>query len=543
MTDVHPLYSPTQAVGSSEGVGPRREKISCERHGMTATEFDASVHAMAAGAVAFRQRDFAEAAVRFREAATAGPADARAWLCLARAEWLAGRLPEARRACEEAGRRDPKNWRAALFGAHLAAKADDARARVGLLKTVTALRPDAVVLRLQLIAALQRRLQHQPALAVAEEAVVLAPADPAVRLASARCHLALNRLAEAEAEIEASGIGGSFEADRVELLAALAARRARIRGQAASKPSGDAESGLDGASPVIPAAAVPSSASTETSAAPADVETLVTAAMLRDIERGRRRPSITDHLLILRALVLRDLRAHYRNSFVGAAVELVRPAVVVVVHTWLFYWLKKPMPGQIPVPIYVLAGFSTWFAFQSCWSGASTGSKWPAGATAWPGISDLHLRLAKAGWGLMLNLAFCLLALLPLALLKINLALPDVPETCLIFAMAGGGGFGLGLLLEGLGRRLAFVKTAEKLLTWALFITSGLYFSLATTPSLVANWYWYNPLLHLVENQRHAFDPGYPVALLDLRYPAVVAILLLVFGLLVHRSAGWPDQD
>lgn len=506
---------------------------------MTVTDLsapDEARDAAVAGAAAFRRRDFAGAADRFAAATTATPADASAWLSLARAEALAGRLAAARQACDEAARRDPRDRRAPLLGARLAARADDARARIACLRAAVALDPGAVALRLELAAALGRRLQHGPALAVAEELLALAPGDPAVRLAAARCRLALNRFAEAETDIDRSGTGGALEAERLRLRADLAARRVRAGGAPAAVPG----------SPVAADTAAP--ATRRDLAGPpsrpsADVEGALTAATLRRIERIRRRPRITDHLLILYAVVLRDLRVHHRGNLFGVLAELVRPAVVVFVHYWLFLWLKKPMPGQIPVAVYVLAGFATWFAFQSAWSGASNGGKWPAGATAWPGITDLHLRLAKAGWGLMLHLAFCLLALLPIAVSGVDLPAPDVPETCLIFAMAGVSGFGLGLTLEGLGRRVAFVKTVEKLLTWALFITSGLYFSIATTPALVARWYWYDPLLHLIEHERHAFDPGYPVALLDLRYPAVFTVGLLVTGLLVYRSVGCPDRD
>ncbi len=509
---------------------------------MTVTDLsapDETRDAAAAGTAAFRRRDFAGAAARFASATAATPADASAWLSLARAEALAGRLAAARRACDEAARRDPRDRRAPRLGARLAARADDARARIAHLRAAVALDPGAVALRLELAAALGRRLQHGPALAVAEELLALAPGDPAVRLAAARCLLALNRFGEAEAELDRSGAGEALEAERLRLRADLAARRERAGAPPAAGPAAGMPVATGAAAPV----ARRDAAGLLPAPPPADVEGALTAAALGRIERIRRRPRVTDHLLILYAVVLRDLRAHHRGSLFGVLVELVRPAVVVFVHYWLFYWLKKPMPGQIPIAVYVLAGFATWFAFQSAWSGASNGGKWPAGATAWPGITDLHLRLAKAGWGLMLHLAFCLLALLPIAASGVDLPAPNVPETCLIFAMAGVSGFGLGLTLEGLGRRLAFVKTVEKLLTWALFITSGLYFSIATTPVLVARWYWYDPLLHLVEHERHAFDPGYPVALLDLRYPAVFTVGLIVTGLLVYRSAGCPDHD
>ncbi|RYB03052.1 ABC transporter permease [Lichenibacterium ramalinae] len=553
---------------------------------------DTLEEALSAGAAAFRSRAFPAAALRFADAAALAPAEAAPWLALARAEAAAGRIAEARRACDEAARLGPAAPRVPLLAARLAARADDGRARIGHLKAAVALHPEAVALRLQLAAALQRRLQHRPALAVVEEALALAPQRPDVRLAAARCHLALNRLDDAAEALAACGPGGPLEAERARLDAELAARRGRATATgpalgdaaapASATPASPTPASPVAASPVSAAArarvavsprAVPSRpADTAGTApgdvdammtapgdvdammtapgdvdamvtAPGDVDAMVTAATLRGIARRRRRPRLVDHLMILRALVLRDLRAHHRDNVLGVAVELVRPAVVVFVHYWLFFWLKKPMPGQIPIESYVLAGFATWFAFQSCWAGGSSGGKWPAGATAWPGITDLHLRLAKASWGLTLNLCFCILAFLPSKVVGDGLPLPSVTETCRVFAMAGVSGFGLGLVLEGLGRRFSVMKTVEKLLTWGLFVTSGLYFTLATTPPLVARWYWYNPLLHLIEHERHAFDAGYPVALVDLRYPAAVTVALLVTGLLVYRSAGCPERD
>ncbi len=521
---------------------------------MTVSELsarDEARDAAAAAVAAFRRRDFAAAAAGFEAAAVAAPSDAALRLGSARALALAGRLADARRVCDEAARLDAAAMRPPLLAARLAARADDGRARIAHLRVATALRPGAVALRVQLAAALGRRLQHRPALVAVEEALALASGDPAVRVAAARCHLALNGIDAAAEHLARSGVGGPLEPERERLRADLALRRERAAAAAPAPGSGSvtvgvvppAPPGPVRPAPVAPPARADAGPAVPARPAPADVEAVVTAAALRRIDRIRRRPRLTDHLMILRALVLRELRAHHRNSALGVLVELVRPAVVVSVHYWLFYFLKRPMPGQIPIEVYVMAGFSTWFAFQSTWAGASAGGKWPGGATAWPGVTDMHLRLAKAAWGLMLNLAFCLLGLLPLELIGLDMPVPDVPETCLVFAMAGGSGFGLGLTLEGLGRRLAVVKTIEKLLTWALFITSGLYFSIATTPPLVARYYWYDPLLHLLEHERHAFDPGYPVALLDLRYPALFTVGLLITGLLVYRSAGCQDHD
>ncbi len=521
------------------------------------------------GLTACRKRRFDDALTAFERRVALEPTNAVAWLSLARCQAIAGREGEAKSSCVRSLALDPAQFRGHCLLARLASRAEDGKLRIAALKEAVALRPDAVHLRLILVGLMLRRIQHKAAMAVAKEALVLAPDDPRVMLTVARCHLVLGHLAQAEAMLERSGGAEAFAEERDGLRRDLVARRDRT--DAPSSADGTAP-GSDGAlnrkakTSVVAAVLPDKDLSTQQSvpigltpmAAPMDrapkwmgaarsgalnVEAFVTADVLRAIERARRGPGFVDHLLIVRALILRDLRLRHRNNSLGVLSELVRPAVVVFVHYWLFYVIHKPMPGQIPIEVYVLAGFSVWFAFNGSWLGAASGGKWPAGATSLPGVTELHLRIAKAAWPLLLNLTFCFLALIPLKFIDRDLPFANVPETSLIFAIAGLSGFGLGLMLDRLGRRFALAKTFEKLLTWGLFVTSGLYFSIETTPPVVAGWFWYNPLLHLVEYERHAFDPGYPVALLDLSYPAVVMVGLLVAGLLVYGSVRCPAHD
>jgi capsular polysaccharide transport system permease protein len=261
------------------------------------------------------------------------------------------------------------------------------------------------------------------------------------------------------------------------------------------------------------------------------------------LDRPPAAPGFVDHLFIVRALILRDLRLKYWDNPFGFVMELIRPVAVMVAHYYLFYLMRRPMPGKIPIEVFVIAGFSVWFTFNYTAQGAINGGRWPAGATALPGVTRMHMRLARGGWTLLLNLVFCLTATLPLTLYGDTLPVPDLLLTFAIFSMAGAMGFGFGLFMDQLGHLWPVIKPLEKLLTWVLFVTCALYFSLATTVPMLANVLWYNPLLHLVEYERHAFDPGYPVALVTLTYPAVFSIGLLFAGLLAIRSFGLQAHE
>lgn len=246
-----------------------------------------------------------------------------------------------------------------------------------------------------------------------------------------------------------------------------------------------------------------------------------------------------DHVFIMRALVLRDLRLQK----LGLLTDFLRNTIVVIAHYYLFWAINKHMPANIPIEIFVISGFSVWFAFNYSFHGTMTGAKWPAGAILIPGVTRMHLRLAKASWAVLSNLLFCFVSIVFLRLYGDEVTIPDIPLTVLIFLLAGAMGFGFGLLLEGLGRLWPIVEPLDKIFTWALYVTCGLYFSLALMPPLLASIFWYNPILHLVEYQRFACDPGYPVALVTLLYPAAWVGGLLFIGLMTNRCMRHPDYD
>ena len=79
-------------------------------------------------------------------------------------------------------------------------------------------------------------------------------------------------------------------------------------------------------------------------------------------------------------------------------------------------------------------------------------------------------------------------------------------------------------------------KIIVKLMMWAIFVTSGQYISITSVRRTFAEILWFNPLLHLVEYERHAFDPGYPIALVTLIYPAAIAVALLMLALMGMRA-------
>lgn len=468
-----------------------------------------------------RRRRFAEAAAVFGQCVAAdGAAPA---LLQARAFLLAGDRARARAACLRALALDPALVRGHRLLATIARHRGNGGQALVHLRDALSLCPQAASLRAGMAALMLERGQVDGAARLARQALQHDAACDSARLVLARCE-AMRRgrdtLAAGTAPPggDVPGGAGPREPDRV----------------------GDEPEGVAATPPSPPAAAPRLAPGGAASPGPAPREPLspgLRPVLLRPVPlRPVRRWIGLDDVFVIRALILRNLQLKYHGNRFGLLQELIRPVTVILAHWVLFTVLRKPMPGEIPVAAFVLAGFSVWFAFNYTVQGAAGGAKWPGGATVLPGVTAMHLRLARAAWPLLVNLVFCLVALLPFEVFGADLPLPDLPQTALVFLVAGAMGVGFGLLTERLGTVWSIVRPLEKLTVWALFVTCGLYFVVERVPPVLAAVFLYNPLLHLVELERHAFDPGYPTMMIEPAYPVCVAAVLLVLGLAACRS-------
>jgi ABC-type polysaccharide/polyol phosphate export permease len=258
---------------------------------------------------------------------------------------------------------------------------------------------------------------------------------------------------------------------------------------------------------------------------------------------GSPRVGLIDHLFILRALILRSLRLKYRDNAFGISLEFVRIIVVVVCHYFAFWVKNKRMPAEIPIEVFVINSFAVWYAFKDAYVAANGGWRLPAGPALMLGVTPMHMRLAKSGWGFLKALLFCLAAPVLLNLFGDRLDYPDVLLTLVIFVIAGGAGFGYGMVVEQLAHRWPIVDVIAHNLLWLIYMTSGHYTSIVYLPWVVEQVFWFNPVLQLTEYQRHAAFFGYPVSLVTLTYPAEFAVATLFIGLTLHRWQRRRDYE
>ena len=94
---------------------------------------------------------------------------------------------------------------------------------------------------------------------------------------------------------------------------------------------------------------------------------------------------------------------------------------------------------------------------------------------------------------------------------------------------------GPGLFVEAACRLIPFLEPVFHLFPYLFFISTGIYFTAATEPPLMASIFLYNPVLHLIEYERYAFWPGYPIFPVSLAYPTILGFSMLAVSLALNR--------
>jgi len=280
----------------------------------------------------------------------------------------------------------------------------------------------------------------------------------------------------------------------------------------------------------MPTGRVPSSRIRTGSAPPAGGTPGFTPFPFADSDFPPRLNSL-DHLFIIRALILRDLRLRYQETHIGFLMEFLRPTIIILVHVYAFIALGRYMPGKIPDELFVIGGFTTWFAFSQCGRGTKHGGR----ATLLPAVTAMHFRIASVVWECSAMLLLCFVGVALTKAIGRDVSFPNVPKVVLLLSVACLFGFGYSLVFDALSHAWPIFKGIRKIIMWLMFLTGGVYFSAVDVNRVLAPFAFYDPLLNLIESMRNALYPGYPTFMISMLYATACSLSITLLGLMMIR--------
>ena len=217
---------------------------------------------------------------------------------------------------------------------------------------------------------------------------------------------------------------------------------------------------------------------------------------------------------------------------------MLRLFVVINAHIWGFYELGRNLPGSSYIS-YSTAGFTTYFFF-SMLSRCALPTTRLAPFNKNLNIKWGHLFIADLVWeSAKIFVAICvtlsIYVVFPMRFLGVPVEMPNLPLLFSTFVIAGTFGTGFGLLLHTAKQRWAIAEATTESIMWVIFVTSGVYMPYSLLPWYIDRYYWYSPLIAVIENARRALDSTYPVEDLSLAYSGAIALTVVFLGLSFRR--------
>jgi len=240
--------------------------------------------------------------------------------------------------------------------------------------------------------------------------------------------------------------------------------------------------------------------------------------------------ALVHHRTLIMTLVLRELRARYRGSFLGFLWSFLNPLLLMVVYVLVFsVYLRVPESNYA---VFLFAGLLPWLWFSSS-LGHATGVIVGGGALVKRVLFPAEVLPLVSVLSNMINF------LLSLPLLFLFLVLFGIPLTpwaaslplllTLQFLLTAG----LALPLAALNVHLRDVEQILGNLLVLWFFLSPVLYPVSAVPASFRPLYFLNPLAGLIQSYRDILFYGRPPEWSQLTFVAIVAIGTLWAGLKV----------
>jgi len=239
---------------------------------------------------------------------------------------------------------------------------------------------------------------------------------------------------------------------------------------------------------------------------------------------------------LLLFLIWRDIKVRYKQAVLGVAWAVLQPAMLMVVFSVFLGRLAGLTGGEIPYPLFVLAGLIPWTFFSAAISssgGSVVGSERLITKIYFPRLAVPFAAIGAAVFDFMISL--CLLAVL-------MVYYSYVPSWQIVFAP-----FVFGILLlaaTGLGTLLAALTVAYRdfryvtpfFIQVGMYATPTIYMLIPPNPSdSLKLWLTINPLVAPIAAFRSSILGG-PMPWGNLGISALAALGIFIVGCLYFRK-------
>ena len=241
---------------------------------------------------------------------------------------------------------------------------------------------------------------------------------------------------------------------------------------------------------------------------------------------------------VLFALVIRESSARVGGQWVGAVWTLIEP----LAHTMLMVTVLGTIAGRASAsyeyPVFLLTGLIPFFLFQNLANRLMDGIEANRGLYGYRQVKPMDVLIARSVVEAGMNLLVYAFALGIFAWLGFHVVPADLLGVILVNLLLIALGFGFGTFVAVVTHERPRLRSMVRMSMMPLYFASGVVFQVDLLPREYIDLLLWNPLIHLIELQRHAFIPAYvPTEGVQVLYPTLYTLGLTALALSVYWRA------
>lgn len=239
---------------------------------------------------------------------------------------------------------------------------------------------------------------------------------------------------------------------------------------------------------------------------------------------------------VLFALVIREYRTRVGRHWTGIVWTIFEPLAHVLIILLIFGYLRNIASPTMEYPIFLVSGMMPYFLFRNLAQRLTESIDSNRGLFSYRQVKPFDTVVAR---GIVECITWLVVLIFTLGLLQwLGFhALPHQPLE--FFGVAGLTallGASLGLFMAVVTSGHPRMRTMTRWLYLPLYILSGVVFSIDRLPPEYMEWLVWNPVMHLVDLSRNAFEPRHALrAGLGWLYPVSFVLVLIALALALYR--------
>lgn len=238
------------------------------------------------------------------------------------------------------------------------------------------------------------------------------------------------------------------------------------------------------------------------------------------------------------ALILREMATTYGRSPGGYFWAVAEPVAGVFVLTWAFSFIFMTPPLGTSFELFYATGMLPFTMFVTLANRVGTALTFSKPLLTFPAVTYVDAIAARFLLNFLTELLVITLVFIVLLTAFDTRALLNFGEIAESIALVAIFALGVGTANAYLFMRFPVWHVLWALINRPLFVISGVFFIYDKLPTLLKEWLWYNPLVHIVGTMRKGFYPTYDDHYVSSLFVVLISLGLMMFGFLMLRTQG-----